>query len=402
MSTASMVISTFCSVANQYGISSASAEALLDLNHKLDDPAVESGDIYNILLQDLKRLIPCDWCSISLITTQRQFIGAVVHPTVNFDYATALPALDATLHEQQMLAHIERNGYTTQPVHQEEAFLARGLNYLESSLYREAYRLLDCRDQIGMVVHNDDVLDIHSSCPVWASMNFCRGKAVFSNDSAADSKEVYLRILRACDALVLRRPRLRTRMANFHRDLYIQQQAARLHELGEDRWADGDHFNQEFLRLIEGTGNNEISRWASLNLLVSNHGDLTKIQRYAQSERIITLSGGISRLVRMHQTSVGDGFTRRFSVSSLNDFDPVVSRMSKRQKEVIAGLTLGYNTETIAQKLKISRRTVESHIYTVQSHLGIPDGDFDKRIVIALRFRDHPEITQAAIALRML
>ena len=157
-----------------------------------------------------------------------------------------------------------------------------------------------------------------------------------------------------------------------------------------------DRFVEEFF--LQASGHSQtakqggLSRWAQSELLVRHDTNRSNIQRYGQSERGVTLSGGESRLVRMYQRMEAHGITRRYTMSELNQGDPVMLKISKRQKQVIAGLTLGYNTEAIARKRDISRRTVESHIYAVQVHLGIPDGEFDKRILIALRFKDHKAI----------
>jgi DNA-binding CsgD family transcriptional regulator len=391
---------TVLKVADRFGVSVTVVRRLLDLQRHLSESAEDCPTLYRILLERMKELVSCDWCSISIMAAKRRFIGGYVYPSVNFDYETVLPALDATLDEQVLLDHVERNSFAHTPVHQEYIFDTRGVRYVESGLYREAYRLLDCRDQIGIIIHSDDIRDAYSGFPCYAYMNFVRSESVFSGGAPGDEVKKYARILHACNELVLSQTSIKKMIASHNREVYVNQ---RVGSLSEDELTSYPHeeFLKEFLYCMARANCNEVTRWASMNHLVSIMGDHTGIRRYAQSERVITLSMGVSKLVRQYQEASREGFRRSFVVSDINNHDPVVAKMSKRQKEVIAGITLGYNTDAIAQNLGVSKRTVESHLYAVQDHLGIPNGEFDKRIVMALRFSRNDEIKRLANAMRL-
>ncbi|WP_309400039.1 LuxR C-terminal-related transcriptional regulator [Cerasicoccus maritimus] len=378
------------------------ARVLLDLKLRITDRSLSATEMYAAIMEELSQVIPNDWASIGVLAPGRKLIGAMTYPAVNFDFDVVVPALDETIHEQKMLCEIEASNYSVAPHHLDYAFRSRGLNYLESGIYREAYRLLDCRDQIGMVIHNEDVREVYGSTPCWVFLNFIRANRTFTALGGSDDVEEYGRILVACYRLILSRKAIKQILAKFNRELYAKQRIVdALNQEGTYYdWHDCPDvpFAGELFDYIKQVGGSELAQWVKAQVLVRQHDGITDFQRYAQNERMVTLSGGESHMLRLYQFIDQSGFVTRLAINGHNG--ATRKRMNDTLKKVIAGVSLGYANEAIARKLGLSTRTVESYISDVQKSLGIPGDDYNKRVVLALHFQNDPEIQREAMALR--
>lgn len=66
-----------------------------------------------------------------------------------------------------------------------------------------------------------------------------------------------------------------------------------------------------------------------------------------------------------------------------------LSRLSPREREVLAELATGFSNRTVAQRLVLSQRAVEKHINSIFAKLGLTvDDSVDRRVKAVLMFLD--------------
>ena len=66
-----------------------------------------------------------------------------------------------------------------------------------------------------------------------------------------------------------------------------------------------------------------------------------------------------------------------------------LSRLSPREREVLAELATGFSNRTVAQRLVLSQRGVEKHINSIFAKLGLTvDDSVDRRVKAVLMFLD--------------
>jgi DNA-binding CsgD family transcriptional regulator len=66
-----------------------------------------------------------------------------------------------------------------------------------------------------------------------------------------------------------------------------------------------------------------------------------------------------------------------------------LSRLTPREREVLAELATGFSNRTVAQRLVLSQRAVEKHINSIFAKLGLTvDDSLDRRVKAVLMFLD--------------
>lgn len=86
-------------------------------------------------------------------------------------------------------------------------------------------------------------------------------------------------------------------------------------------------------------------------------------------------------------TTVIVGCTRALDVADdvSPEATPRVERLSPREAEVLALLADGLSNAGIAERLVVSERTVDAHVRSIFTKLGLPDGPHDNRRVHAVK-----------------
>ena len=65
-----------------------------------------------------------------------------------------------------------------------------------------------------------------------------------------------------------------------------------------------------------------------------------------------------------------------------------LSRLTRREREVLGELATGFSNRTIAQRMVLSQRAVEKHINSIFAKLVDPDQLVDRRVKAVLMFLD--------------
>jgi DNA-binding CsgD family transcriptional regulator len=73
---------------------------------------------------------------------------------------------------------------------------------------------------------------------------------------------------------------------------------------------------------------------------------------------------------------------------------PSVGQLSPRESEVLALLAEGLSNAGVAERLVVSQRTIDAHVRSIFTKLGLPDGPHDNRRVHAVRVWHEAQMTK--------
>lgn len=380
------------------------AGSILDSNSNLPDDLLrfsvsqrhEPEDIIRQWLECLAKRIGCDWASANIMIDVRRLVKAIVYPYFEINAEKILPVLDEFIPQNECLNRLEQTGFRQSRFWMVEDFLRVGQEYAETALYREVYKDLYCDDQVAIIAYVHPRRTPHSA-PAFLLLNFIRSGAVYQYDRTSSERYRIERLLLDLERKLLRQPVVRLMLSQYVQGVLDEHQLVQSSQLGVQTGGllIGEQAQSKLRKhfpssIFPDNLPKEAYDWLKGLTHSQKHASSLVLNRNYLTEPLIFNSPYANLRIRAVKTL--DRVELR--VEEIDDTDALVAKMSKRQKEVLAVLCMGYTHEGIGRLLGIKVKTVEEHVNNLAKLTKVGGEYADRRVRMAVKFSRHSEIAK--------